>query len=102
MPLSHMKLFPQKSAMTHSFHLSTTGHSSKMRESKSDSGDSSNDGLHSMKSFEERVGSQLERLFEMGFHDREENIQALRESDGDLDGAVAYLIHEEESSTTHE
>jgi hypothetical protein len=46
-------------------------------------------------SSEEQFKSQLERLNEMGFHDQEENLQALRESDGDIDGAVAYLIDEQ-------
>lgn len=45
-------------------------------------------------SFEERFKSQLERLNEMGFYDREENMKALRESDGDIDAAVAYLIYQ--------
>jgi hypothetical protein len=45
-------------------------------------------------SFEEKFKSQLERLNEMGFHDGEENMKALRESDGDIDAAVAYLIYQ--------
>jgi hypothetical protein len=37
---------------------------------------------------------QLEQLTEMGFHDQQENLRALQESNGDIDGAVAYLIYE--------
>ena len=42
----------------------------------------------------DRFQQQLERLAEMGFHDQQENLRALQESNGDVDGAVAYLIYE--------
>ncbi|KAJ9629605.1 hypothetical protein H2203_001985 [Taxawa tesnikishii (nom. ined.)] len=41
---------------------------------------------------EERYESQLRQLNEMGFHDFERNVQALRRSGGSVQGAVEYLF----------
>jgi ubiquilin len=41
---------------------------------------------------EERYASQLQQLNDMGFYEFERNVQALRRSGGNVQGAVEYLL----------